>query len=648
MKKNNRLILLTVFFLTFVGIFYSHTASAEEIDGKEYFSKGLNDIGAGRYDEAIKNFSMARKAFRVLEDYALFYLSDAYCRSGEHLKSLESIRELIKSFPQSPLIKKARTSEIREVREVSGEDINQLFEAYVKDYPDDEEMNYMYGMFLKDSGEKQKANAVFKNIYIKGGALSNTVCQELKPSDIKSTDLLKRAENLIKRYDFVDAEHDLRKALVTDRNINRVEILKNLGLALFRQKKYREAASVYDKINDTYTKARSLYRAGDKQGFDSALKELVSKNDPKAGFLLIAVASDKRREKDFEGALKGYSAVLKAYPSEAEEAEWGIGWTCYISGEYRKSAEIFSSLYSKYDDPKYLYWQARSLESYGENPSGLYNSLLKIDNNFYSALSYAKTGEKALTPASLDKEEVNGANDRTTKFERIDALQSLGLSKELVAELISLSKKIDSPSVMIYAVSKFHELGEHKRSIALATKFPYSYKLHDFWYPRAYWETVREVSEKHDIDPFVVLSVIREESRFDAEVKSVAGARGLMQIMPGTAYRLDKNLKLGIHSASEIHNVRNNVSLGVYYLKSLFAEFEYLASVLAAYNAGEIVVRKWEQNGNYRSVDEFIEDIPYPETRNYVKKVITSYFQYKKYSGTDQAGKNFKIVLGKM
>ena len=647
-KQNITFILFSVFFLISVGVFAPNCTSAEEIDGREYFRKGLDNIGAGSNDEAVKNFSIARKEFKVLEDYALFYLSDAYCHSGEHLKSLEALRELIKGFPQSPLIKKARISEIREAREVPGEGIAQLFEVYIKDYPDDEEMSYMYGVFLKDSGEKQKANAIFKNIYIKGGALTNTAYYELKPSDIKATDLMERAENLIKKYDFVEAEEDLRKALLMDNRVDREEIQKNLGLALFRQKKYREAASVYDKIQYIYLKARSLYRAGDKQGFESALNELLLKNDQKAGFLLVAVASDKRREKDFDSALKGYNDILKAYPSEAEEAEWGIGWTYYISGEYRKSAEIFSRLYSKYDDPKYIYWQARSIESYGENASALYNSLLKIENNFYSAMSFAKTGEKPLKPVALSEEEVNNANDGTKRFERVEALQSLGLNKESVAELIALSRKIDSSSVLIYVVSKFHELGEHKRSITLATKFPYSDKLHDFWYPRAYWDTVREVSEKYDFDPFVALSVIREESRFDAEARSIAGARGLMQIMPGTAYRLDKHLNIGINRVSKINNVQNNVHLGVYYLKSLFAEFESLAHVLAAYNAGEIVVRKWDKNGNYRSVDEFIEDIPYPETRNYVKKVITSYFQYKKYSLTDQDGKDFKVVLGKM
>ncbi len=143
------------------------------------------------------------------------------------------------------------------------------------------------------------------------------------------------------------------------------------------------------------------------------------------------------------------------------------------------------------------------------------------------------------------------------------------------------------------------------------------------------------------MDPMIALSVIREESRFDSDARSVAGARGLMQIMPNTAYRLDKNIGLGIRRDSQINDVRNNINLGVYYLKTLFREFRTLPRVLAAYNAGEAVVKKWDGRCGNRPADEFIEEIPYLETRNYVKKVMNSYFQYKRLSSSEPAPKDY-------
>lgn len=625
-----------------------NNAFAKDNNGREYFKDGKDDFEAGRYAEAVKNLLIAEKEFCLLGDYALFYMSEAYQKMGEHGKSLDSIRRLLENYPLSPLRKKARMSEIREAKENTKENLLQLFESYIKDYPEDEDMNFMYGIYLKKSGEMSKARSIFKQIYLRAGALSNSAYDKSEQMDISSADLIERASNLIKRYGFKEAENDLRKAMLMDDGRNRDEILKNLGFSLYRQKKYKEAAEIYDKADDTYFKARSLFRAGDKQGFDLALNELLAMNNKRAGYLLVADASDKRRDKDYKNALKIYNNVLINYPSESEEAMWGIGWTYYVSGEYKKSADIFSKLSSKYEDPKYLYWQAKSVEAIGDNATDLYNSLMQMDNNFYGVLSYAKN--KGKIPGSVsDKNTLTDVSyDKSESFERVDALQSLDMSKEAAIELISLSKRIDSHAELIYIISKFHELGEFKRALGLVKRIPYSEKLHRFWYPLAFRNIVEQISEKYNIDPLIVLSVIREESRFDADAKSVAGARGLMQIMPQTAYRLDKSLKIGINNPSHINNMENNIHLGIYYLKFLFNEFNSLAHVLAAYNAGEMVVSKWEECGNYRSVDEFIEDIPYPETRNYVKKVITSYFQYKKFLPVNIEEADLNIIPGKL
>lgn len=627
-------------------------ALAEEIPGhievKEYLKAGKNNLDAGLYEEAIKKLTIAQKEFPLLEDYSLLYISEAYQQLGEYGKSHDTIRTLLEKFPQSPLRKKARISEIRAAKDSNRENILQLFESYVRDYPDDEEIIMMYGLHLKQTGEKTKSMSLFKYLYIRAGALSSSAYNELPPSDIKSADLLERASNLIKRYEFENAEHDLRKALLIDSGKNRDEILRNLGLSLFRQKKYKEAAEIYSRINDIYFKARSLYRAGDRSGFNQSLDELLAGNDKRAGYLLVAVASDKRREKDFENAIKIYNDVLTNYPAETEDAMWGTGWTYYISGEHKKAAEIFTQLYSKYEDPKYLYWQARSIELTGDDATGLYNQLMRMGNNYYAAMSFAKTGKKIIKTASLKETSLDNTYDRGQRFERIEVLQSLGMIKEAVMELTLLSKKIDSSPELSFIISKFLDLGEFRRAVGLAAKIQYSEKLHRFFYPLAFWDVIEQTSKKYNIDPYVALSVIREESRFDADARSVAGARGLMQLMPQTAYQLDKTLKIGINRASQLNNIRNNIQLGTYYLKSLFSEFRSLAHVLAAYNAGEMLVRKWEERGNYKSVDEFIEDIPYAETRNYVKKVITSYFQYKKFSSADAEDKEFNIVLGKL
>jgi len=610
-------------------------AGARAEDGKEYFKDGKSALDSGRCEEAVKKLSLAAQEFPLLGDYALLYLAEAYHNVGDRAKSLYAVRMLIKKYPESPLLRKARAKEIREAEESAAGDLPRLFDAYLKDYPGDEQMNFKYGLYLKQSGNEKQATDVFRRIYVKAGPMSDAAYRELAPAELSAGDLVDRALNLMKQYQFGKAELELRKALAMGVEKNRDEVLRNLGLAVFRQKEYREAAAIYQEIDDTYSRARSLYRAGDREGFESALKALVDKHDTRAANLLLAQASDKRRDGDAEGALKIYEEITSKYPLEQEDAMWGMGWTRFIAGQYKESGEVFSKLYAQYEDPKYLYWQARSKEALGEDAKDLYQALLQYDNNFYVALSASRGKVRAGGPVSAKTAEAAPASDK--KFERVDALLSLGMTREAGGELQWITKRIDSPATLVAVAARFQKIGDFRHAISLAARMPYSEKMHRFWYPLAFRKEVEEASRKNGIDPMVALSVMREESRFDPDARSVAGARGLMQLMPRTAYRLDRKVNVGIGSESEINDVGTNIRLGVYYLKSLFDEFGSLPHVIAAYNAGETAVKRWWEKGNYRAVDEFIEDIPYPETRNYVKKVITSYYQYKKFSPSESA-----------
>lgn len=604
----------------------------EQPDGRAYFKKGKLELDTGHLDDAVQSLLIARREFPLLGDYASLFLSDTYHRLGDHARALDAATLLIHTYPGSPLLKKARSAEIRESKECDDGRVLKLYEAYAKDYPDDDTMAMDLGLYLKQHGDTTMALAVFKALYIKGGSFAGPALAELNPGEITVADLIARSSNLMKRYDFSDAAKDLRRALQIDDGRRKDEILRNLGQTLFRQKEYKEAAVIYDRAHDLYSKARSLYRAGDKQGFDTALHVLLDKNDQKAGGLLIAAAGDRRRAGDYREAAKLYSDVLAKFPAEEEEAFWGSGWTWFLSAEYRKAADVFAKLSVKYDDPKYRYWQARSIEALGEDASGIYRQISRIDNNFYGFMAQVKTQVKAggkIIPASQRETALNAPGGEPWK-NRIEALFELDMRKEAVYELTCAAKKIESQSGLLYILARFHELGEYRKAVGIATKMPYTEKLHRYWYPLAYWDEVSGAARKYDLDPLVALSVMREESRFDADARSVAGARGLMQIMPQTAYRLDRTAKLGIQKDSQIHDVRTNINLGVFYLKSLSGEFRTIAHALAAYNAGEAAVRRWEKDGSDRNIDEFIEDIPYGETRNYVKKVLTSYFQYRK------------------
>ncbi|MBI3377626.1 MAG: transglycosylase SLT domain-containing protein [Nitrospirae bacterium] len=620
-----------------------NSASGEDTDGKPFFIKGKSAFDAGRYAGAIENLSEAYKRLPVVRDYILFYLSKAYSESGNLSESNLRIKELLEDYPSSPLRKRARGLEIKNLIS-SGEmpHNTEILESYVRDYPEDHDRKFLFAQHLKDKGETERAKAVFKNIYLSSdGMLSKISFNELTASDITLQDIIEKAANLTNAMEFKKAESALREALAKDDGQRRIEITKKLGHVLFKQKRYKESADAYGKAGDHYPKAKALYRAGDKTGFEAAIKKLSSMDDKRTGSLLILVALDKRRNGEINEALNLYQAIKEKYPPEIESAQWGIAWTYYRAGSYQKALDVFTDLYDSYGSSKYLYWKAQSLERTGGNAGPIYRQLAVKTQDFYSILPQIKKSHGTENPRRLgrlaEERTLEPSGYKPFKSERIEILLEAGMTKEAAAELSAIARKTTNPDELISVSFKLQECGEYREALTLLSRLPSREVAHNILYPLAHWHIVRNVSEKYSIDPFIILSIMREESRFDTQARSQAGALGLMQLMPQTAYAIDKKVNLNIKSQENIFDIKANISLGSYYITSLLKEFGSLPPAIAAYNAGEDVVRRWQKAGNYKSLDEFIEDIPYEETKNYTKRIITTYFEYYKYTGEKSA-----------
>jgi soluble lytic murein transglycosylase len=147
-------------------------------------------------------------------------------------------------------------------------------------------------------------------------------------------------------------------------------------------------------------------------------------------------------------------------------------------------------------------------------------------------------------------------------------------------------------------------------------------------YPRAYWDLVQPASSRLALDPYLVLALARQESLFNPRATSVSNARGLMQLIPSTARKVaaERGMDTG---AVPLYDPSVNVELGTTYLKSLFQMFNGDAfRAVAAYNAGEHAVLKWSSSFSGDD-DEWVENIAYKETREYVKKVIGGRREYQ-------------------
>lgn len=601
---------------------FPHQAVAA--DGKALFKAGIEGLDKGNYGRAIKKLRAANEKLPVIGDYALYYLSRAYQEKGKFEKSIATAQKLLEQYPASPTMQKARYVEIMDALalEQDGQAV-QLLEGYVKEFPADGEMKFLYGYMLKKTGNDADARGAFKEVFIAAGPLSGRAREELEPGDIALKDSLERASNLIAAVRYEEAEAALRAALKEDDGTLKKDLTGKLALSLFMQKRYDEAAGLYMEVKDHYDAARSFLRAGDEASFKKAIGRLVSEGDGRAAELMLTYADGKRREGRVKEALKLLTDAGSRLPSLSEEALWRTGWAHYMNKDYGKALKVFTGLSDSFGTAKYLYWRAKAAEKKGLDASSIYRSINGGD--YYAFLARLKNSEISTVYAAE-----NGAVKETGPVERADLLVWAGLKEDAVGELLYASRNASDDESLLSIARRLKDLDRYRDAILLVGRLPVEEQPHDILYPLAYWHFVREVSEEYGIDPLLLLSVMREESRFDTDARSSAGAAGLMQLMPFTAERNADSLKLVLSGEEHLYDAETNIRLGAHHLAGLLREFGSVSAALAAYNAGGTRVREWLKNGGYGSYDEFIEDIPFRETRNYVKRILTTYFQYRK------------------
>ena len=222
----------------------------------------------------------------------------------------------------------------------------------------------------------------------------------------------------------------------------------------------------------------------------------------------------------------------------------------------------------------------------------------------------------------------------------------LDMKKEAAAELWSLQYSLPRKRGALLGLSKtFFELGEYYRSLILVLR---NYKPYldgaaretpeDFWllaYPQGYWDSIVTYARKYGQDPYFVAAIVREESQFHAEALSPAGARGVMQVMPATGEWIAQIIRMKGFDQSKLFDSDTAINLGTWYISHLMKRFKGdPLFAAAAYNAGPDAVTMWiSRTGRGTERDEFVESIPFSETRGYVKKVLRNYAEYKRIYG---------------
>jgi soluble lytic murein transglycosylase-like protein len=215
---------------------------------------------------------------------------------------------------------------------------------------------------------------------------------------------------------------------------------------------------------------------------------------------------------------------------------------------------------------------------------------------------------------------------------RAQKLAEISLNRLARAELDAIKAEEDDLHLKLVLVQEYARNGAYDRSVILANQIPgFNKDLTHHRFPLAYWDSIQKKSQEHGLDPYLILALIRQESLFNPAALSSASAFGLMQLLPSTANRTATRIGLQRPEPRDLFDPELNLSLGIPYLKELLERYSHsLPKAIAAYNAGENAVDRWEKHLKAEDEDEFIERIPYGETRLYVKLVLRNHQSYRR------------------
>jgi len=617
----------------------------------------------------LKKFELVLNA-PTFDDLPEAILQSAAFLRSQSLISLErwapakaSLREFIKKYPRSGM----RSDALLELAQIEWKLENKfealhLYEEIYSQYPLSDS-NDTAGQKLREAGKFQELDAgvhLLRADQLKRAALFNKGIQELKklisivqPKDQSKVQLALAGLEFSKR-DYAGAQAAATTALKSktlDPGL-RLDWQSLLGRSLVRQGKYDEARPVYQEL------LQSKISSWEKENIQLRLG-LMALDDQ--NFKDSAQHFKRLRVDHLRGRFQ-------------ETAHWFEAWALYQvelralqkSPGYKVDSASLESAATLLDRlPKLpegerlkaqaLYWQ---VQIYGLLKDEVQKTRAekKLEKHwkasFHSELNTAKPFD-FLTFNSIDiTEEVKDKHKPPTliddaafqelSWRRVEAFASIKLSNWARLELdrFRLRLGLKNAGLRNAIAYRLRDLGDwHDLVVYAKTEFPFELEdleiddpVSRFHYPQAFLGDVLKASKEFEISPFLIWGVMREESRFQADVLSGAGAVGLLQLMPNLGDRIAKNLKEKPTGRAGLTDSAKNIRYGVFHLKELIdrvaslrvpEEFRY-PLVVAAYNAGFGPVKNWVETLGTDRVDIFVESIPYTETRNYVKRVLQS------------------------
>ncbi len=455
----------------------------------------------------------------------------------------------------------------------------------------------------------------------------------------------------------------LFSAIVAQRQRRLRQAVTQLKHLLIRYPKSPERAEAHYRLAQLYR------QQGQKDKGKTHLRHAVAQRHdpiwaPKAALKLAQIFEHQKKWTEAVGL---YRHLGEHYPSHEEAAPslWRAAWLQYRQGHVHQAEKLWREIAKQFPEdvwrPKVVYWLARAVEHRGEtsNAQALYRRVMTdypYTYHGFQARQQLHRLDVPVPPFAAQEQPYLPWEQRPpvtvatpfiaqpsrVQFHLIRAreFQHLQMYRRARREIRALEAILPSTHATQYFVAGL--LAENHQRLAafqrlnrlVADLNPLQVRglTRDFWtllYPQNFRVLVTHQTDKHGLSPNLILSLIRQESAFNPRAISRVGARGLMQLMPATARHVARRAGLRRPRLKQLYNPETNIALGTDYFAAQLRHFDHNpVFALAAYNAGPHRVKVWRQRWPDLPMDEFIEHIPFKETRLYVKLILRNLFVY--------------------
>jgi len=657
---------------------YARKRPKHTLGARAALALGHRDLKKNRLAEARRWLELAKRDDALFE-YVRYGMAQTDRAAGNNARALAQFEAHRNEFPESVMAPQA-VQAIAELALAAKDPARALkaLDAYVKTL-EKTELLLLRARAREQAGHKLAAAADYVALYYehplsdeadaagKRIAMLERVLGENFPS-APMAQRLARAAALFEARQWKQArqEHEVLAAELTGAARERAQ----LRVAQCRVQLNAPIAVLADPIfsdpdveGERLSVLAQLYRARKNEGELLAAAEEVARQFPQSRWTeeaLFTAGNYFWSNRDRVRAVQYYQRLLDAFPGGKNilAAQWRVAWLAYLERR-PEAARLIEEHLRRFPGSSYttdaLYWLGRLAERAG-NAEHARAFFLKLAERFpqtyfglqaterLRALGPGLTNSSDLlalipslpSPPQLDETIPAAAMPR---WERARALRMIGFDASAELELRAANAVSNSPRLLLEAGQAALEAGRLMPAVSAARQAVPQLEARrweevpeEVWrlaFPYIYGAHIEKYAQRNALDPMLVAALIRQESVFQPDAVSRAGAVGLMQVLPLTGRKLARSQKLR-YTRARLMQPEYNVQLGTAYLRNLVKTFGSLEAALAAYNAGEDRVELWRTEREYEEMPEFVESIPFTETREYVQIVLRNAEIYRR------------------